>query len=123
MTAKDADNPMIDERQSDDVELGALSRHIRVRLLNCSPNGCLLESHTPVIVGTVAVLQISVGDQMCRDVVQVVRCQVIAGTAGIHHLAARLLPTTPPYQGSLRHALRCESSQLASGPRDELRKG
>ena len=103
---------MNDERQIDEVALGALSRHIRVRLLNCSSNGCLLESHAPVSVGTVAMLQISVGERLFSDAVQVIRCQVINGTAGLHHLAARLLPTTPSYRGSLRYAMRCESSLM-----------
>ena len=113
LTTKEPDHPMADQRQRDATELGALTRPLRVRMLNCSANGCLLESCVPLDVGTVATLEISVSGQVFNDVVQIVRGQAIAGRAGIPQIAARLLSTTPLHRGSLRHAMRSETSPAA----------
>lgn len=108
------DSPFADPRQCDATELGALTRSLRVRMLNCSANGCLLESCIPLEVGTVATLEISVSGQVFSDVVQIVRGHAIAGSAGIYHIGARLLSTTPLHRGSLRHAMRSETSPAAA---------
>jgi hypothetical protein len=92
--------------------VGALSKDIRVRVLNCSPVGCLLESNSPVAVGTVAALSVMFGDREFADSVQVVRCQSIGSTRGIYHLGAEFLTTAPPYAGSLRYAMRREGEAL-----------
>jgi hypothetical protein len=112
VTTKEPDRPMADQRQRDATEFGALTRPLRVRMLNCSASGCLLESYVPVEMGTVAALEVSVSGQVFNDAAQVVRCHAIAGSAGIHRIAARLLSTTPPHHGSLRHAMRSVTSAL-----------
>jgi hypothetical protein len=114
LTTKEPDRQMADQCQWDATELGALTRPLRVCMLNCSASGCLLESYVPLEMGTVATLEISVSGQVFNDAVQVVRCHAIAGSAGIHQIAARLLSTTPPYRGSLRYAMRSVTSPLAS---------
>src|SRR5262249_24194655 len=114
LSMKAPDRPMADQRQQDATEVGALTRRLGIRMLNCSANGCLLESCVPLDVGTVATLEISVSAQAFNDVVQIVRAHAIAGSAGIHQIAARLLSTTPLHRGSLRHAMRCETSPAAA---------
>ena len=95
------------------IELGALAKKIRIRVLNCSVGGCLLESDVPVKVGTVGILRISLGARTFTDTVEVIRCQPIAGGRGIHHVGARLLPTTAAYhQNSLRDAMRLDRAAL-----------
>ena len=96
---------MIDGPDESWIELGALRKDIRVRLLNGSAQGCLLESDVPLKVGTVGMLRVSLRGETFGDAVEVIRCLAIAGSAGIHHLGMRLLPTTPAYQGSLRHVM------------------
>jgi len=96
------------------IEEGVLNRRFRVRLINCSSNGCLLESHAPLKVGTVGVVEIAVGNRQFSDTIQVMRCQAISGSPGVHHIGARLLPTMPLRRESLRHAMRCESGQVTT---------
>ena len=92
--------------------LGALTSELRVRVLNGSATGCLVESVRPLLAGTVAGLRVSLLGREYDDEVQVTRCQWIAG-AGIHHIAMQFLSTVPPYAGSLRYAIHRELGQLA----------
>jgi hypothetical protein len=92
--------------REDQGELGVLARDFRVRVLNCSPTGCLVESDRPVPPGTVATLSLSIGGSMFSDVVKVVRCQRIGRTGERSQLATQFLSATPPYPGSLRHLMR-----------------
>ena len=98
----------------DGRELGALVDDIRVRVLNCSATGCLLASDTPVMEGTVATLHLSLGGRTFTDVVKVVRCDRMNGSAGRYHVAVRFLPTTPAYAGSLRHLMGHDAGALGS---------
>ena len=98
--------------QSGDQELGSLSKEVRVRVLNCSASGCLLESNAPIPVGAVARLRVSFGGREFDDAVRVVRCQSIAGAGSIYHVGTHFLSTTPPYAGTLRHLMRRELSRL-----------
>jgi len=96
----------------DDEALGSLSKEIRVRVLNCSGSGCLLESSAPIPVGAIARLRVAFGGQEFDDTVRVVRCQAIAGAGSIYHVGTHFLSTTPPYAGTLRYLLRRELSRL-----------
>jgi PilZ domain len=98
---------------SDDEELASLAKEIRVRVLNCSGNGCLLESDAAIPVGTVARLRIAFGGQEFDDTVRVVRCQALVGAGSIYHVGTQFLSTTPPYAGTLRHLMRRELNRLA----------
>jgi len=91
--------------QPDDEEPAALTKEVRVRVLNCSATGCLVESSGPVAVGTVAVLRITFGRHEFNDAVQIVRCQAIQSADDVYHLGARFLSTTPPYAGALRYVM------------------
>ena len=93
--------------------LATLTRHIRVRILNCSADGCLLEATAPLEIGTVGALRVSFGGHQFDDQIQVVRCEHMKNTDTLHHVGARFLSTTPPYAGTLRYTLRCDVGGLA----------
>ena len=99
-------------RRKDD-EIGALTSELRVRVLNGSATGCLVESTRALNVGTVAGLRVNLLGREYDDQVQVTRCQSIVGAGNIFHIAMEFLSTTPPYAGSLRHAIHRELGQFA----------
>jgi hypothetical protein len=85
--------------------LAVLTREVRIRLVNCSLSGCLLEANASLPVGTVAALTLRIGEHEFRDDVRVVRCQAIAGAGSRHLIGAQLVWTAVPGQQSLRLAL------------------
>lgn len=93
--------------------LATLTSHLRVRVLNCSAEGCLLESSAPVAIGTVGSLRVSLDGREFDDVIQVLRCAQLQGPASVHHVGAKFLSTTPPYAGTLRYTMRCDVGGLA----------
>jgi hypothetical protein len=93
--------------------LATLTRHIRVRVLNCSAEGCLLETTAPLLVGTVGTLSVSFGGNQFDDQIQIVRCEHMKSTDVVHHVGVRFLSTTPPYAGTLRYTMRCDVGGLA----------
>jgi hypothetical protein len=92
--------------------LATLTRHVRVRVLNCSAEGCLLEATAHLAIGTVGNLRVSFGEREFDDVIQIVRCDRLEG-ASVHHVGAKFLSTTPPYAGTLRYTIRCDIGRLA----------
>ena len=82
--------------------MGVLARDIEVRVLNCSPSGCLLETNAPIDVGTVGSLTLTVDGHDLLDHLVVVRCQPKQGAGSVYHVGAQFL-----WLGSLtRHTLR-----------------
>lgn len=82
--------------------MGVLARDIEVRVLNCSPSGCLLETNAPIDVGTVGSLTLTVGGHDLLDHLVVVRCHPKQGAGSVYHVGAQFL-----WLGSLtRHTLR-----------------
>jgi len=94
-------------------ELGALTSELRVRVLNGSATGCLVESTRALTVGTVAGLRVNLLGREYDDQVLVTRCQPIVGAGHIFHVGMEFLSTTPPYAGSLRYAIHREVGQFA----------
>jgi len=92
-------------------EIAAVTTEINVRVLNCGPTGCLVETRRPVAVGSVATLRLSFSGCDFEDVVQVVRCQDVTG-AGVYHVGAEFLTTAPPSVDSLRYLIRRESGLI-----------
>jgi hypothetical protein len=92
--------------------LATLTRHIRVRVLNCSAEGCLLEATAPLLPGTVGTLHVSFGGHPFDDQIQVVRCEHMKGPE-VYHVGTRFLSATPPYAGTLRYSMRCDVGGLA----------
>jgi hypothetical protein len=93
--------------------LATLTRHVRVRVLNCSAEGCLLETTAPLLVGTTGLLRVLFAERQFDDQIQVVRCEPMKSTDAIYHVGARFLSTTPPYAGTLRYTMRCDVGGLA----------
>jgi hypothetical protein len=85
--------------------LAVVTRELRIRLMNCSLSGCLLEANARLPIGTVATLTLRIGDLEFTDGVRVVRCQPMAGAGSLHHIGAELLWTAAPGQQSLRLAM------------------
>jgi hypothetical protein len=85
--------------------LGVLAHEFQTRVLNCSATGCLLETNSPIEVGTVGRLQFLIDGRECSDDVQVVRCQGIEGAGPLFQIGVRFLWTMAPGKDSLRYAL------------------
>ena len=84
--------------------LGVLAHDFQTRILNCSPTGCLLETNSPIEVGTIGSLRLLIDGRECVDHVQVVRCQSIEGAGPLFQVGVRFLWTIPPGKDSLRYA-------------------
>lgn len=85
--------------------VGILTREFRVRMLNYSPSGCLVETNARVDVGTIGTLHFVIDGSEFVDDVQVVRCQPIEGAGSLYQIGARFLWTASPGRGTLRRAL------------------
>jgi hypothetical protein len=86
--------------------LAVLGKELSVRVLNCSPSGCLIQTHARLDVGTVASLRMTLRGEEFVDDVQVVRCQAIEGAGPVFHVGARFLWTGTPSPRSLRQVMR-----------------
>jgi hypothetical protein len=96
--------------------LGVLTRELRVRIVNCSPSGCLLETNARLPVGTVGSLSLRIGAHDLADDIRVVRCQPIAGAGDVFHVGAQFLWTALPGQYSLRLAMQQSTAAAAEIP-------
>ena len=85
--------------------IGLLARDFTARVLNYSPTGCLLETSSPVEVGTVGTLCFIIDGRELTDDVQVVRCQPIHGAGSLFQVGAKFLWTSSTGSQSLRYAL------------------
>lgn len=94
------------------TEMATLTTDLRIRVLNCSGAGCLLESTQALDVGTIAQLRITFSNGDFEDTVQVVRCQPITGGPGVYHIGTTFLATTPPSLESLRYFIRRETGSV-----------
>ena len=77
-------------------EVASVSTDIRVRVLNVSAAGCLIETRRPLEVGSVATLRINFAGGDFEDTVQIVRCHEITGAGTTFHLGATFLTTAAP---------------------------
>ena len=91
--------------------LGVLGKELRVRVLNCSPSGCLIETNSRLDIGTIASLRLSLHGDVFVDDVQVVRCQQIEGAGSVFHVGAQFLWTGSPGDRSLRQLMRRASAR------------
>ena len=103
-----------EQPHTSNTQIAALTKELRVRVLNCSASGCLVETNGTIAVGTVAILKVAFGGSEFEDTVQVVRCQPIVGAGAICHVGTRFLSTTPPYAGTLRYVMRSDIGKLAA---------
>src|SRR5215510_16503244 len=84
--------------------IGVLAHDFQTRILNCSPTGCLLETSSPIEVGTVGTLRLLIDGRELTDHVEVVRCQGIEGAGPLFQIGVRFLWTIAPDADSLRYA-------------------
>ena len=92
-------------------EVAGLTTELRVRLLNVSAQGCLVETKTPLEIGTAATLRLALSGGEFEDTMQVVRCQEITG-AGVYHVGLTILATSPASMQSLRYLIHRESGSM-----------
>lgn len=93
-------------------EVASVSTDIRVRVLNVSAAGCLIETRRALDVGSVATLRINVAGGDFEDTVQIVRCQEITGGGTTFHLGATFLTTAAPSIESLRFLFRRQADSV-----------
>ncbi len=101
MTAIPAD---MDVLSSDDL-VGVLTRETRVRLVNISASGCLVESNSRLDPGISGALTIRVDGETYADDVRITRVQQVHGAGAMWHVGAEFLWTTQPGPASLRRVV------------------
>ncbi len=106
-------NPMANApKRTERHEVVSLTTDMRVRVLNVSAAGCLVETTRSLEVGTIAILRITFAGGDFEDTVQIVRCQEITGTGAIFHLGAAFLTVAAPSIESLRYLIRRQSDSI-----------
>jgi PilZ domain len=93
---------------------GVLTRELRVRVIDISGSGCLIESHRRLEVGTVGRLRLQLKGEEYGDDVRVVRCQAILGAGSVHHVGLQFLWTTRRHARSIRYAVKHHMAALAA---------
>jgi hypothetical protein len=95
----------IDDVLGADDLVGVLTREVRVRLVNISTSGCLVESTSRMEPGMSGALRIQVGGDTYADDVRIARVQQVQGAGSTWHVGAEFLWTTQPGLGSLRRVV------------------
>ena len=91
--------------------LAVLTRDLRVRLLNCSASGCLVETNVRLEVSTVASLTLNVDGRHFSDDVLVAWCKSIAGGDARYLVGLRFVWTA----AAAPNTLRMMAHQLVAG--------
>ena len=94
--------------------LAILSRQVSIRVVNYSASGCLLESRSPLEVGTIGAIRLEWQGQERVEDVRVTRCQPIRGGSRFH-IGVQFLATATPPVHSLRRALHRAGDVAAAG--------
>jgi hypothetical protein len=89
---------------ADDV-IGVLTREVRVRLVNISASGCLVESGSRLEIGMAGALRVTVGGDIYTDDVRIARVMQRQGASGTWQIGAEFLWTSPPGPQSLRRVV------------------
>jgi hypothetical protein len=95
---------------------GGLTREHKVRVLNVSGSGCLIESNRRMEVGTVGTLRLRFGLDEYDDDIQVVRCQAVEGAGSVYRIGMKFLWTTARHPRSIRYAVRHHVLELIDVP-------
>jgi c-di-GMP-binding flagellar brake protein YcgR len=94
--------------------IAALTREVRVRLLNISASGCLVEGDRQMSVGTVGSLQLRIGEEEYADDIEVVRCDLVERAHAAYLMGMRFLGTSPSDARSIRRAVVREVAELTA---------
>jgi hypothetical protein len=89
---------------ADDV-IGVLTREARVRLVNISSSGCLVESGSRLEAGMAGALRVMVAGEVYSDDVRISRVQQRQGAGGTWQIGVEFLWTAPPGPRSLRRVV------------------
>ena len=87
--------------QTADV-VAVLGRSVPVQLIDVSNSGCLVQSTSGLLEGTIGSLRVSYGHEEYVDDVRVMRCQAPANGDGWFRIGAQFLWTSQPHARSLR---------------------
>jgi hypothetical protein len=102
-------------RESDLVAV--LGREVRIRLLDISASGCLLESSNRLALGATGLLAVTFDGEEYTDNVRIIRCRDFEGAIGGFQIGAEFLWTDAPHQRSLRRVVtRLQASAIRAGP-------
>lgn len=82
--------------------VGVITREVRVRLMNISTSGCLIESNARLDPGSAGELRIRVDGDVYADSVRIARVQQVHGAGSTWQNGAEFLWTTQPGTRSLR---------------------
>ena len=110
-----------DEPRGAREDVATLASHIRVRVLNCSAAGCLLETTAVVPVGAYGKLRVSFEGRDFDDTIQIVRCEHMKGTNSIYHVGIVFAPggipqhLYPHLDASLPHVNQEREYQAVNG--------
>lgn len=85
--------------------VAVLGRDVRIRLVDISGSGCLLESDIRLPDGTTGALRVTFEGREYEDDVRIMRCKARGGSTGGFHLGAEFLWTTNVREQSLRRVL------------------
>lgn len=85
--------------------VGVLTREVKVRLVNISASGCLVESGSRLEPGTAGRLQVVVDGETYGDDVRIARAQQRQGASGAWQIGAEFLWTSQPGPESLRRVV------------------
>lgn len=79
-----------------------LTRELRMRMLNCSATGCLVEVNAPLDVSTVASLTVHFEGRQFTDDVMVAWCKAVPGGGARYHAGLRFVWTDAAPPDTLR---------------------
>jgi len=82
--------------------LAVLTRDLRMRLLNCSASGCLVEINVPLAVSTVGSLTVHFEGREFTDDVLVAWCKAVPGGGARFHAGLRFVWTDAAPPDTLR---------------------
>ena len=92
---------------------GVLAREVRVRLVNISGSGCLVETSAQVEPGTTGVLRVDIDGEQYADDIRVARVQRVHGSSATWQVGAEFLWTSYPGSRSLRRVASRLQRELA----------
>ena len=95
----------IDDVLTADDLVGVLTRDVRVRLVNLSVSGCLVETTTKLEEGSAGSLRVRINGDTYADDVRIVRVQQVYGGSSTWLVGAEFLWTTQPGIRSLRRVV------------------
>ena len=82
--------------------VAALGREVKVRLIQISRSGCLLECSQATPAGTVSMLSLDINGRRYADAVRVSRSQHVSGAGERYEVGVEFLWLHPPLERSLR---------------------